>query len=535
MPAPTEEPIVVTSFVDPDLGAVRRFIAEMIERGAITALIASIVALLVRMRDVNTELVRKLASKSRKRPPNETMRRLQLELPLLFAQPANDATKPPPSKPEKKKRGPKIPDPHGRPKLPAHLPRVPELHLVEEGKRTCPSCAIEASRMVLRSTEKLDVEPARYIVRQVQVETIACQRCHEYVCTAPKPDEVVDRGILGNELLVQALVDHYDDAVPWERMERHADEQGVPLSANTLAKSVWAVIDLFDPVTGHIQKACLSSEYTALDATRIPVLDRDHPLGIRSGALWLIEGAHRYACFFYAPSGHAEHLKEFLADHALDSVMCDGSATNNCVERGGACRGGCNSHARRGLVQALRLGDARALEGIRIYGAIFHVDAESSRHGETLAQRFARRKEESVPLVDELRAWLDQIRPGVEPKGTLGKALGYIHRQWKRLTLFLRDPRMELTNNEVERDIRRWVLDRKTWLFVGNDDSARRAAAALTIITTCRKFGIEPRAYIRDTLARILAGEKRLEALLPETYAEAIAAREVSVVGALAA
>jgi hypothetical protein len=28
-----------------------------------------------------------------------------------------------------------------------------------------------------------------------------------------------------------------------------------------------------------------------------------------------------------------------------------------------------------------------------------------------------------------------------------------------------------------------------------------------------------PRAYLRDTLAKILAGEKNLTALLPETYA----------------
>lgn len=78
---------------------------------------------------------------------------------------------------------------------------------------------------------------------------------------------------------------------------------------------------------------------------------------------------------------------------------------------------------------------------------------------------------------------------------------------------------MELTNNEVEGDIRWWVLDRKTWLFVGHDKSARRAADALTLITTCRKMGLDPRAYLRDTLGKILAGEKSLTALLPETYA----------------
>jgi hypothetical protein len=87
---------------------------------------------------------------------------------------------------------------------------------------------------------------------------------------------------------------------------------------------------------------------------------------------------------------------------------------------------------------------------------------------------------------------------------------------------------MELTNNEVERDLRRWVLDRKTWLFLGHDASARRAASALTILATCRKFGINPRRYLRDTLAKLLAGEKSLAALLPEHYVAVQSAQQAA-------
>lgn len=105
---------------------------------------------------------------------------------------------------------------------------------------------------------------------------------------------------------------------------------------------------------------------------------------------------------------------------------------------------------------------------------------------------------------------------------------GYIHRQWKRLTAFLRDPKMETTNNEVERDLRRWVLDRKTWYFVGHELSARRAADALTLLTTCRKMGLDPRRYLRATLAKILAGEKDLLVLLPETFARDLAAEKLA-------
>ena len=62
-------------------------------------------------------------------------------------------------------------------------------------------------------------------------------------------------------------------------------------------------------------------------------------------------------------------------------------------------------------------------------------------------------------------------------------------------------------------------------MFCGHDVSARRAADALTIITTCEKLGIEPRSYIRDTLRRILDGEKNLTLLLPENYKPDVATR----------
>jgi len=523
----------------PDFAFVVKFIVAMIARGAITELVSAIVGLLTRMRDINTELLAKAASHKRKRPPNESMRRLQLELPWIGGRASNDAEKSnltDPScatdersnslqnidsesknaKPEKKKRGAKNPRPHGRPTLPEHLPRIPDV--VPAQSRCCPKCGDNLTFIKHKSAKKLDIIPMQFVVVEVLREVLGCQHCHEHIEVAPKPDEVVDRGVLGNTLLVEAMVEHFNEAVPWNRMEEKARQRGVPLSANTLAASVGKAIDLFDPIVRHIREMTFGSPYIGLDATRMPVIDGNHPLGIRSGALWLIEGDHKYASFVYAPSGHAEHVEKLLANRTLKSVMCDGSATNNCVERAGGTRGGCNAHARRGLVDALRTNDRRALQGLDYFASVFHCDAESARLGETLEQRFERRQRDAKPVMEKLHAWVQQMRAEVEPKSILGKALGYIERQWRRLTQFLRDPKMELTNNEVERDLRRWVLDRKTWYFVGNEKYAQRTADALTLITTCRKFGIDPRCYLSATLEKILQGEKRLEALLPEAF-----------------
>jgi transposase len=80
------------------------------------------------------------------------------------------------------------------------------------------------------------------------------------------------------------------------------------------------------------------------------------------------------------------------------------------------------------------------------------------------AQRLARRTEQSAPVVERLRVWLEEQRATVPPRTPLGAALGYLHRRWKRLLLFLRDGNVELTNNRVERELRKLVLGRRARL-----------------------------------------------------------------------
>ena len=65
-------------------------------------------------------------------------------------------------------------------------------------------------------------------------------------------------------------------------------------------------------------------------------------------------------------------------------------------------------------------------------------------------------------------------------------------------------------------------------MFVGHDTSARRAPDALTLLTTRRKMGVEPRRYLRETLAKILAGESDPVALSPEAFARAVAAERAA-------
>ena len=163
-------------------------------------------------------------------------------------------------------------------------------------------------------------------------------------------------------------------------------------------------------------------------------------------------------------------------------------------------------------------GDAIALEGVRLIAPLFAIEKESAREGDNAEARRARREQKTRPVLQKLRDWLDEQRGNVPPKTPLGKALGYLHRQWSRLLLFLEDGHIEATNNRRERELRRLVLGRKNWLFTWLDEGGQRTAHILTIVATCIAHDINPRAYLHLVTGLIVRGwpQTKLRDLLPD-------------------
>jgi transposase len=211
-------------------------------------------------------------------------------------------------------------------------------------------------------------------------------------------------------------------------------------------------------------------------------------------------------------------VRRFLGADLARTVQCDGTSVMTFLERAGGKRPGCWSHGRRGLVEAARSGDLSALDGVRIISKLFAVERGSSVAGDTADQRRARRLDLSRPVLDELREWLDDKRAAIPPKTTFGRGLGYLHRQWHRLLLFLEDGNIELTNNRRERELRRLVLGRRNWLFTWLDLGGERTASILTIIGTCIAHDVNPRAYLHLVTKLIVQGwpQAKLRELLPD-------------------
>lgn len=159
-----------------------------------------------------------------------------------------------------------------------------------------------------------------------------------------------------------------------------------------------------------------------------------------------------------------------------------------------------------------------ALGGLHKIVPLFAVERALKLAGDTADERRQRRQRETKPILDDLRAWIDDRRAIVPPKTPLGRALGYLHRQWKRLLLFLADGNLDATNNRGERELRRLIVGRKNWLFTWLDIGGERTAAILSIIATCIEHDVNPRAYLHVVTRLVVAGwpHRRLRELLPD-------------------
>jgi transposase len=512
-----ELPPPITSPYAPDLKEVRGWLEMMVRAMRFVELVTAIVAFIARLCEINGDLHKKLAEVRRGRPRSETLDRLQrqLLLPLGALMSSSPTALRPKSDKRKAPRGRKGRHP-GRAPLPAHLERIPVPNLVPPELRRCPQCGTEMTTVHHQPCEILSVIPARVVVLVRLDERVACPHDNTIV-TAPTPPAIVARGKLADPLIIEATCDKYLEYAPVERQCARLARQGVDLAPQTLGRSVAAHLDLLAPVARGIEEQTRGRGLLATDATSIPILDPDATDGIRYGAMWCWTNA-RWVTFFYARSADAQSVRNFLGEDLARTVQCDGTSVTTFLERAGGKRPGCWSHGRRRLVEAARAGDAIALEGVRLIAPIFAIERAATLAGDTAEQRRARRDQQTRPVLAELRRWLDHQRQVIPPKTPLGRGLGYLHRQWPRLLLFLEDGNIEATNNRRERELRRLVLGRKNWLFAWLDVGGERTADILSIIATCIAHDVNPRAYLHLVTRLIVEGwpQAKLRDLLPD-------------------
>lgn len=409
--------------------------------------------------------------------------------------------------------------------LPDHLPREEVLH---QPACICPDCGGPMRRIGDDITEQLDYVPASFrVIRHVRPK-LGCRACDRIVQT-PLPSMPVERGKPGAGLLAHILVAKYADHLPLYRQSEIYAREGVDLARSNMADWVGRSASLLEPLVDALARHVAGGDTLHADDTPVPVLAPGAGR-TRTGRLWVYVRDERghdgsappAALFRYAPDRKGErpvaHLSGFVG-----YVHADGYAGFNKLYGNRIAEVACMAHVRRKFfdIHAAN-GSAVACEALDRIAALYAV--EDDIRGAPPERRRSERQARAGPLVQALHAWLEATLPKLSRKSDLAIAVRYALSRWQALGRYLDDGRLEIDNNAAERALRGVALGRKNWLFVGSDKGGERAAAIYSLIETAKLNGVDPQAWLRDTISRIADHPNpSIDELLPWNYRAASA------------
>ena len=235
------------------------------------------------------------------------------------------------------------------------------------------------------------------------------------------------------------------------------------------------------------------------------------------------------AFYLYSPDRKAEHAHALLKD-CRGYLHADGYAGFGGLYKADPETGApapltevaCWAHARRKIYDVhVATKSPAAAEALDMIARLFAIEADM--RGRSPAERVTARRERALPVLAELRAFLDATLAKISGKSDFAKAIRYANSRWTALTRYVDDGRLEMSNNAAERAIRPLALGRKNYLFAGSDEGGRRAAIMYTLIETARLNDIDPEAWLADVVARIADHPiSKLDELLPWKWEKAV-------------
>jgi transposase len=448
----------------------------------------------------------------------EVAQSLGLATSVVKAEPAAD----------KQATGERQPAQRNRGALPPHLPRV-EVVIDVEDKR-CPCCGGAMHVIGENVAEMLDVVPAVYQVKVIRRPRYGCRGCEGAVVQVPAPERPLTGGMATEALLAQVLVAKYSDHLPLYRQAQIFARHGIDLDRSTLANWVGRACWWLRPLAELLQGSILSSSKIFADDTPVPVLDPGRGR-TKTGRLWSYARDDRpwqgplppAVSYVYSENRQGVHPQSHLAAFA-GVLQVDGYAGFKALageqkerKEDAVQFAFCWAHVRRKFFDFHHAtGSPIAAEALRRIAELYQIEARI--RGRPPDERAPIRQAESRPLVEAMKTWLEGELARVSAKSALAEAIRYALRHWKGLGLFLEDGRVEIDSNTVERTIRPIKLGAKNHLFAGSDGGAESWAVIASLIQTAKLNGVEPFAYLRDVLERIISARTKaneLSSLLP--------------------
>lgn len=419
---------------------------------------------------------------------------------------------PPETDSKSDKPAPKHP---GRKTLPAELPRIEHRHEPESCQ--CGDCGKSLVLIGEDISEQLDLEPGRFFVHRHIRPQYACRAC-ETVTAAPVPPAVIDGSLAAPGLLAWVAVCKFTDHLPLYRVEQITGRQGVPIARSTLAAWIGRVGVALQSLSDRLAE--LLRQRPCLHADETPVRQLDPGAGkTKQAFLWAyrsndFDTGPPIVVFDYQTGRAGAHARAFL-EGWQGHLMVDDFKGYKKMFTQGVTELACLVHIRRNFFKLHQdHGSPIAGEALRRIGLLYAIEQEGCDL--PVEARLQLRLQQSKPVLAELHDWLLTTKKTVATGSKIGDAVDHAIKRWPIVQRYAESGSLPIDNNPAENAIRPIALGKKNWLFAGSERAGRRAAAIQSLLATAKLNGIEPLAWLTDTLTKLpTCPNSQIDSLLP--------------------
>ncbi|NNE18478.1 MAG: IS66 family transposase [Myxococcales bacterium] len=381
---------------------------------------------------------------------------------------------------------------HG-PRDQAELPRIEQVHTLDDADEMCPKCGGELQIFAgqFEEANEVDVVERRFVLVKHKRQKYRCDcGCIE---TAEGPPKLQKSGRYSVGFATAVAVGKYADHLPLQRQVVQMRRQGLQIDSQTLWDQLFALSTHVQPAYETLHAHVLSHPVVGADETTWRLMGKKAVTNTKRWQVWALS-APDAVVYQLHPSRGADAAAQLLQDFE-GTVMCDGYSAYQALEkrRHDFKLAHCWAHARRKFVEIEESFPKQSEEALELIAELYRIEREIDE--EPPDERLRIRQQRAGPVVQQIHRWALQQR--ALPQSPLGKAIAYLGKHFDGLRVFLTDSDVPLDNNRTERAMRGVVVGRKNHYGSRSERGTQVAAMMYSLVETAKINGVDPELYLK--------------------------------------
>ena len=360
----------------------------------------------------------------------------------------------------------------------------------------------------------VEVIKAKYIEHIYEVARVRLKD-GSFVNTMNRPFAELE-GILSPAVLAQVICWKYVYHLPVNRIKRLLRDSGLHFSKATLNRYMQNGLRLLrEYLEDSMRSEVISTDYIMTDETTelVGVKDENGGKSYKKKYLWAFYAQLKKIVYYLYESGSRARkvVVDFLTDFS-GFISTDGyvaySIFDDAERHPGIVHVGCWVHARRKFIDALP-SDRRAMEIINMIAELFKLELAFKVQKLTPDQIKVRRERRSKTILRRIhdRVVLMSTDLKLMTNEMMSNAVNYMLNQWKSLENFIKDGRVQISNNLCEQRMKPVKLNLKNCQNIGSENAAENTAFVFSLTESCRLNGINPETYLERLFKCIVSKE----------------------------